>query len=336
MNKVILIAGKFNPGAVKLFQELCPQGFELDVFPDAEDRAKLEEKISRADYLFARGSLGVDAALLDHAGKLKMIQKWGVGYDRYDMELIGGRGIAFMNTAGGNAVQVAELTIGLLLAVYRRIVPAYLALQQGVSRKEELLPMCHVIDGKTIGVVGIGNIGRRVAAICRAFGAKVQYYDAYPLAKEAEEELGVTYSGLDELLATSDVVTLHVPLLPETKKMINRETLARMKPSAVLLNLGRDGLVDVDDLTDALQRGQIAGAGLDVLDLPGEAYATHPLMHMENVVVTPHIGGSTEEVLRNQVELCYKNVLGVDSGAYRDPRYFVNGKYLTHLAGEKL
>ena len=219
--KKIVVAGKYNEKAIELFQQLCPEGYCLDIVGVPED-AVLIEKTKDADVLFLRGRVNIPDELLENAKNLRLMQKWGAGFDQYDMAQIGRYNIPFMNCAGVNSVQVSEMTIALMLALYRRILPVSRDMKAGIWSKERYLPDCRTIHGKLVGVVGIGNIGRRVAKLVQAFGATVQYYDAFRLSEEVERENDFTYVSLEELLKTSDIVTLHVPLLPETRNRLVR------------------------------------------------------------------------------------------------------------------
>ena len=330
MMRKIVVAGIYNDKAVGLFKELCPAGYSLD-FVGVPEQDKLIEEVSDADYLFLRGRVELSDGLLAAAVKLKLIQKWGAGFDQYNMKQIGSYNIPFMNCAGINAVQVSEMTVALLLALYRRILPLNRDLGKGIWSKERYLPECHTIRGKCIGVVGIGNIGRSVARLLRAFGAEIQYFDARRLPKETEEKEELRYTDLETLYRTSDVITLHVPLVPETKYLINRETMAMMKPTAVIINAARGGVVNETDLYEALIRKTIAGAALDVLEQEEnlEAVAQNPLFTLDNTVITPHMGASTDVVLQAMVERCYENVKGVEEGRLTEPDCFQNGMYFT-------
>lgn len=327
--KKIVVAGKYNEKAIRLFQELCPEGYALK-FVGVPEQDRLIEETSDADFMFLRGRVEISDALLEQAKKLKLMQKWGAGFDQYDMAQIGRYNIPFMNCAGINAVQVSEMTVALLLALYRRILPLNRDLSRGIWSKERYLPECHTIHGKQIGIVGIGNIGRTAARLFRAFGARIQYYDARRLSPELEAAEELTYVDQETLLRTSDVITLHIPLLPETKYLINRDTLAMMKPSAVLINAARGGVVHEEDLYEALVNKVIAGAALDVLEHEEdlEAVAANPLFQLDNTVITPHMGASTDEVLQAMVERCFENVTGVDQGRIKDKNCFQNGAYL--------
>ena len=327
--KKIVVCGKYNPEAVDLLKSKCPEGFSLTFMPKQFPQEDFVREVSDADYLFVRGATPVDDDVLSHAKQLKLIMKWGVGFDQYNMEQIGSYNIPFQNNAGVNAVQVSELALTLTLALYRYLPVVIDKNRAGISCKEEYLPLCHTIHDKLVGIVGIGNIGRRVAKLMQGFGATVQYYDAFRLSPEKEAELGVQYVSLDELCRTSDIITLHVPLMEGTVHLIDEKCFSLMKRSTVLINTARGGVVDTKALIAALQEGRLAGAALDVVEAEYEANAPdNPLFQMENVIMTPHIGASTKEVTELQVNMFYDWTLRVDRGEITDKRIFVNGKYL--------
>lgn len=330
MNKIV-IAGKYNEKAIDLFKKMCPEGYELDIVGVPEQKV-LIEKTKDATALFLRGRVEISDQLLEEAKKLKIMQKWGAGFDQYDMEQIGRYNIPFMSCSGVNAVQVSEMTVALLLALYRRILPVSRDFKNGLWTKEKYLPECRTIHGKKIGVIGIGNIGRSTARLMKAFGATVQYYDTRRLPEVEEAQEGFVYVDLETLFRTSDVITLHVPLLPSTEHMINKVSLSTMKPDSVIINMARSGIVNEKDLYEALCAGTIAGAALDVIDNEEdmEQVLRNPLFKLDNVVITPHMGASTDEVLQSMIERCYGNMVGVVSGKITDRAAFANGKYFTN------
>ena len=329
--KKIVIAGKYNEKALELFQTLCPAGYQCEIVGTPSEE-KLMAVTRDAEFLFVRGKVPLSDRLLENAERLRLIQKWGTGFDQYDMAQISRYHIPFMNCAGVNAVQVSEMTIALILTLYRRILPVSQDMKHGIWSKERFLPECRTIHGKTVGIIGIGNIGRRVAKLVQAFGATVQYYDTFRLPVEEEQACHITYSDLTVLLKTSDIVTLHVPLLPSTENMINASALSAMKPSAVVINTARGEIVNEQDLYEALRNNEIAGAALDVLeDEEQQSEANNPLFTLSNVVITPHMGASTDEVLQAMVERCFENAVGVDQGTIKASAYG-NSRYLTQAS----
>ena len=232
----------------------------------------------------------VDDALLARVPGLKTISKFGVGLDSFDLAAMSRRGVKLAWTPGSNSRSVAELALLMALGLLRRLPEAQADLRAGTWRQ----PIGSTLSGKVFGLIGLGSVGRELVALLAPFGAKVLAHD--PFADRAFASAnGVALAALDELLAQSDVVSLHLPLSSATRGVINAARLSRMKPSAVLINTARGGLVDETSLLAALDAGRLAGAGLDCLahEPPADARLTsHP-----KVLATPHVGGSTEEAI---------------------------------------
>ena len=321
--KTIALYGTFSENMVSCLRQKCPEGFEFRVITQ-ENEAEL---LPGADYLINRAT-AVDVPVLDAAKGLKMLQKWGAGYDKIDVRAAGERGIPVAVCVGGNSMPVAELTVALMMSVLRNIQPMAERLRRGEWSRNEYAGKSYLLHGRTVGLLGIGNIAKKVAAILRGgFGCPVLYYDVFRLPEEQEVALGVRYAELDELLKRSDIVSIHVPLLESTAGMINKEKLALMKPTAFLINTARGGVVNEDDLIEALKAGTIAGAGLDT-------FAKEPLdpaselLTMDNVVATPHCGGNTIDNDINMAAICMENIAAYDASGDRSLRCFVNRDYL--------
>ena len=244
---------------------------------------------AQAEFLVP-GFAAVDEAMVARAPHLRMVQKWGIGIDAIDQDALRRRGIALGIASGCNAGPVAELATALMLAVYRRIPYVNHALREGRWPTPEMRETCFQITGKTVGLVGFGHIGRMLARRLAGFDARIVYFDPQRADASVETALKVEYQPLDELLAQSDIVSLHLPLTAATAKLIDATTIARMKDGAVLINTARGGLVDEAALYDALKSGKLRGAGLDAFD-PEPPRADHPLLSLEQVVATPHAGG---------------------------------------------
>jgi len=252
----------------------------------------------------------VDERLLANAPRLKIIARYGVGYDNVDVEACTRRGIYVTHTPGVLSHAVAELTIGLMLCLSRRLIHAdrYVRTEWANPKgaKRAGLPMGIDLYGKTLGIIGLGRIGYEVASRARAFGMKIIYYDIERKA-DAEKALNAQYVDLKTLLEISDFVSIHVPLTPQTKYLIGERELRLMKPTAYLINTSRGLVIDEEALCKALREGWIAGAGLDVFvkePLPLDS----PLVKMENVVLAPHIGTYTIETRRAMAMMCIINV----------------------------
>lgn len=268
---------------------------------------------------------GVDAMLVgeDHvtpkvlaaADNLKVISKNGVGTNQIDIEEATRCGVVVTNTPGANADAVADLTIGLILAAARRIPFAHNLTRQGEWEKV----IGTEIWEKTIGIVGVGRIGKGVAKRATGFRMKILGYDVYQ-DQEFARKVGLEYVTLDELIRQSDIVCLHVPLTPETEGMITREHLNMMKKNAYLVNVARGGVVSSSDLYDALTKGELAGAALDVFE--EEPPVGNPLLTLDNVVTTSHIGAFTHESMERMGTTAARNIIAVLKG--KRPGFVVN------------
>lgn len=278
---------------------------ELDLtFAQSYDAAEQLGLVENAEFLLP-GWAAVTEPMLQHAKKLRMIQKWGIGVDRIDVDAARRLSIPLAITAGSNAGPVAELAIALMLAIYRRVPYVDRAMRLGQWPKTEMRETCFQIAGKTVGLIGFGNIGRMVARRLSGFDARVIYFDARPADRDAELAVDATYAPLGELLQQSDIVSLHAPLTPETSRMINAASIASMKDAAVLINTARGELVDEQALYAALVSGKLRGAGLDAFD-PEPPRADNPLLALDQVVVTPHAGGGVFD----NVETVARHALG--------------------------
>lgn len=317
MGKVIALAGKITPAAKEMIQRQIGGEFEIVSIVSGDE----VDKIRHADYIVARG-FAMDEHMISLLGdEVKLIHRWGVGYDSIDIAAAGKRGIRVAVCAGMNAQPVAEMTVMLILAVYRRIFPISNGIRNGVWKSSDDVNKSYMVKGKTVGLIGLGNIGSIVAKILQGFGAKVQYYDKY--RSDREEELGLTYVSREELIATSDIVSLHIPLTEETRGSINRDTFQKMKKSAVLINTSRGAVVNQKDLYEALKNGEILGAGMDTfMNEPLEP--DNPLLQLDCFVATPHAGASTCDNDANMVGCILENIRRIDRGEPALPHCIVN------------
>jgi D-3-phosphoglycerate dehydrogenase len=248
--------------------------------------------LRQADALLCGNDLQVDDDLLDRAPKVKAIAKLGVGLDTVDVEAASRRGVVVFHTPGANNQAVADHTFALILSLARKIRYCDQSLRE--KRWEHTKIIGVEIWRKTIGIIGLGAIGRCVALRAKGFQMKIVACDPYWPAEFAAEQK-IEKLSLDELLKVSDIVTIHAPLTPENKELINAKTLGLMKPAAILINAARGGIVSETDLHQALKAGQIAGAGLDVFEQ--EPPDDSPLLELENVVLTPHTAAFTHEAM---------------------------------------
>jgi D-3-phosphoglycerate dehydrogenase / 2-oxoglutarate reductase len=260
--------------------------------------------VSDAEFLFVMGA-PVTADILAAATHLRFIQKLGAGVDKIDLKICAEKGIAVARLAGGNAIPVAEHTLLLILATLRRLPAVDRRTRAGEWLKEESRGVNRQLHGKRVGLVGLGAIGKELAKLLKGFEAEIVYFDPGVSPADVEQKLGVRHLSLDELLATSDIVSLHLPLMPETAGLISKEKIDRMKPGAVLVNCARGGLVDEAALAAALTEGRLFGAGLDAF--AKEPPAGSPLLSMEETVVTPHFAGATIDNFSSVIERAVSN-----------------------------
>jgi D-3-phosphoglycerate dehydrogenase len=269
--------------------ELLGAGHEVDERLGL-DPAALREAVAAYDALVVRSQVQVDDALIAAGSRLRVIGRAGVGLDNIDVAAARQRGIAVVNAPGGNTLAAAEHTLGLLLAVARHIPAADASTRAGEWARARFGGT--QLAGKTLGVIGLGRIGLAVAQRGQAFGMRVLASDPY-VNPELAERHGIELVTLADLLASSDVVTLHVPLSGETTHLLDRAAIATLRPGAIVLNVARGGVVDEAALAEALRDGRLAGAGIDVFE--HEPPAGSPLLTAPNVVLTPHIAASTAE-----------------------------------------
>jgi D-3-phosphoglycerate dehydrogenase len=282
----IVLAEKVSPATLAVFS--AEPGWDVkthDQLPDG-----LAAALADTDALVVRSAVQVDDALMEKAPKLRVIGRAGVGVDNIDAEAATRRGIVVMNTPGANAVAVAELTIGLMLALARKLPAANVSMHAGKWEKKNLQGA--ELRGKTLGILGLGRVGLEVAKRARGFGLDILGSDPFVSAAVAREN-GIKLVTLDELIAGSDYLTLHVGLTPQTTGIINAKTLAKMKKGARIINCARGELIEDDALIAALKSGQVAGAALDVFTV--EPPKESPYFGLDNVILTPHIAGSTGE-----------------------------------------
>jgi D-3-phosphoglycerate dehydrogenase/(S)-sulfolactate dehydrogenase len=283
----VLVSDDLSSEAVRILKDA---GLEVDVKVGLKPDA-LEAIVGEYDGLAVRSATKVTAKLLEKAVRLKVIGRAGVGVDNVDLDAATRRGVVVMNTPGGSAVTVAELALAMILSLYRHVPAATASVKAGKWDKKRF--QGREIAGKTLGVVGIGNIGSVLVERALAMRMRVVAYDPF-ITPEAAGKLGAELVDLDRLWREADVISLHVPLTDQTRNLVNAATLAKMKKGAILVNCARGGVVDEKALAEALASGQIGGAALDVFEKEPPA-ADHPLFKQDAFVCTPHIGASTEE-----------------------------------------
>jgi phosphoglycerate dehydrogenase-like enzyme len=267
--------------------------------------------IRDADIVFVMAA-PMPKELLTEARRLRLIQKLGAGLDKIDLDFCRERGIGVARLQAGNSIPVAEHTILLMLATYRQLPQLDRRTRAGNWSKEDARGTHRSLQHKTVGLVGFGAIGKEVAKRLRAFNVDILYYDPIRVAADVEPSLGVTYADLDTLVREADIVSLHLPLMPQTKNIIDAKRIASMKKGAVLINCARGGLVDEAALTEALKAGRLLGAGIDAFSQ--EPPVGNPLLALDNTVVTPHLAGATLDNFANVVARSVDNAKAVLRG----------------------
>jgi phosphoglycerate dehydrogenase-like enzyme len=307
------------PTILNRLQASTPPGFELVVAgPEPAERRRL---LKEADYLLTwSGPVGTE--LLDSAERVKLVQKVGQGVDNIDLAAARARGIPVCNAGGANTTSVAEHTILLMLSVYRRITALQNDVKGGSWPKWEYREVSREISGRNVGLIGLGNIGRKVAQRLGGWECQVAFNDIVDVPEDARHRLNVSPMGLDNLLRWADIVSLHVYLDEATRGLIGAAELALMRPSAILINTSRGEVVDEGALIAALDQGRLFGAGLDVMHRePPDP--RNPLLAMDNVVVTSHIAAGTWDSLERTIRWAMANCARVERGEW--PEFVQNG-----------
>jgi D-3-phosphoglycerate dehydrogenase len=288
MSYHILVPDSVHQTAVQILQSA--DGFKITA-PGQMSRAETLAAIADADGLIIRSATKADAELIQAAPRLKIIARAGVGVDNVDIEAANRRGVVVVNTPEGNTIATAEFTFGLILALARHIPQGFASMNAGKWDRKSFMGV--ELRGKTLGIVGFGRIGRAVARRALAFDMTVITHDPY-IPLDIAEDFGVRLVALDELFRQSDFITLHSLITPETREMINRDSLARMRKGVRIINAARGALVNEADLAEAIQSGHVAGVAVDVYTQEPPP-AGHPLIGLPGVIHTPHLAASTEE-----------------------------------------
>jgi len=309
----IVLYPRVAPDVLDVAERLLPPGFTLKMVDPSVGPAGLAAALAEADFLM--GFIGPLPAEAWRAAKsLRLIQLLSAGYDNLQIDQARQLRIPAATNGGANAISVAEHAVMLMLALYRRLPQFDRDVRQGKWRSAARgETRYHELGGKRVGLIGMGMIGRQVAKRLRGFDVDLWYYDVRRLAPEEEAQLGATFAAFDDLISSVDVLSLHLPLLPETRGIIGEKELSAMRPGSVLINTARGELVDEPALVKALQAGPLAGAGLDVFAQEPPP-ADHPLFSMENVVLTPHSAGPTWESWPRRFANGYANVQRVARG----------------------
>lgn len=305
MNKHnVVVIGKLNPLVIEKLEEKC--NIKQWGKPERIPQEKLYEWMEEAEGFISSGDIHVNDELLSHAPKLRVIAQSSVGYDNVDIEACTKRSIPFGNTPGVLVEAVADLAFGLLLTSARRIHEGWNFVQAGNWTVGNRLPFGVDLYGKTLGIVGMGSIGKAVVKRAQASGMRVIYHNRKQRADD--EQTGAMFVSFDQLLAESDFIVVLVPLSAATRHLFGKEQFAKMKSTAYFVNVSRGAVVDTEALYNALRDNEIAYAAVDVID-PEPINADHPLLTLRNIFITPHIGSATIETRAKMAELTAENLL---------------------------
>lgn len=314
--------GKYSADALIKIKKQLPEGLTITEVHKYEEFYKLEH----ADYIILR-TLKLEGNVINNLKQTRLIHRWGSGYDSVDIETAGKRGIPVLVALGVNAVAVAEHCILLMLSLYRHIVVINNMMIQGIWDRQIFIDQSFLMKGKTLGLIGCGNVGKLVAEKVQAFGVRTIYYDVFRLPLDLEQKLGIQFVSLDELYSTSNIISIHVPAMESTIGMIGRKQFEMMKPSTILINTARGSIINEPDLIEALQNKRLFGAGLDSFEtepLPKDS----PLLLLDNVILTPHIAGNTRDINDEMINCVLKNIMKSYNGEELPHRMVVNSQYI--------
>ena len=287
LNQSVLICDQVNPILKEILEK---NGLKVTYEPEITPE-QLAEKIANYEVIVVRSRTKIVKELVEKAGKCKIIARVGGGLDNIDQDAAKVKNIRVINAVEGAITAVAELVVGLMLSMAREIPRADREIRNGNWIKKEM--MGSELKGKYLGIIGLGNIGKRLGRLARALNMNIIGYDIVPIDEEFSKEVGLMKADLDTLLASSDYVSFHVPLLDSTKHMINAEKLGLMKKTAHIVNTSRGGVIDEEALYNALKDGNLASAALDVFEV--EPATGNKLVNLPNFIATPHIGAQTKE-----------------------------------------
>ena len=315
----VALVGEYPAKTFKMLSGMLPVE-KFNIF--AVDTQEKYDVLTDADIIILRVFKASEEVMMRNSN-LKMIMRWGVGFDTVDIEAAGKRGIIVTNTPGANAFAVSELTVLLMLAVGRKLLCHTDCLRKGKWSKNTFLNQTSSLYNKLVGIIGGGNIGRQVAQKVQAFGARVQYFDTIKLPAETEDKFNMKYVSIEEIITTSDIITLHVPLMDSTRHMLGKKQFASMKQGAIVINVARGGLVDDNALLVAVQSGNLAGAGIDCVEHE-PLLAENPMLHNPNIIITPHVGGGASGIEFVIVPMLEQNIMN-----------FVENKAVSHIVNSE-
>jgi phosphoglycerate dehydrogenase-like enzyme len=310
---LILHTARYTGIPWEILKSVVPEGFDVKTLDELSYDCLLRQAVD-AVYLLVSGRLSIDEGVIAAAKHLKMVQRTGVGTEMLDVEAIKSHGIPVYVNAGVNAQSVAEHTLTLMLAALKRLPQINAQTHNGVWKKQQVGVTTHELKGKTVGLVGMGNIGRLVAAMLQTFGARVIYTDVFRQKEEVEANLRLTYcESFEAMLPQCDILSFHCPLTMENSEMLNKESLAKMKQGAIVVNTARGKLINPDDLYDVLKSEHLSAAALDT-HYEEPLKEGYKLAELDNVILTPHIGGLSYEAFHQMMKDAVGNIFAFEEG----------------------
>lgn len=311
----ILHTARYTGIPWEILKSVVPDGFTVETLEELSYECLLRQAVD-ADYLLVSGRLPIDEGVLSAAIHLKMIQRTGVGTEMLDVEAIKKHHIPVYVNAGVNAHSVAEHTLSLMLACLKRLPQINKQTHEGVWKKQQVGVTTHELKGKTVALVGMGNIGRLVAGMLQPFGANVIYTDVVRQNAETEKHLGLAYyDSFEAMLPEADILSFHCPLTPENTEILNSRTLAVLKRCAIVVNTARGKLINPVDLYETLKSGHLYAAALDT-HYEEPMKDDYRLAELDNVILTPHIGGLSYETFHAMMTGAVENILAFERGEY--------------------
>ena len=308
----ILHTARYTGIPWEILKNVVPEGFDVKTLDELNYDCLVREAVN-ADYLLVSGRLPIDEGVLSAAKHLKMIQRTGVGTEMLDVEAIKQHGIPVYVNAGVNAQSVAEHTLTLILSCLKRLPQINQQTHQGVWKKQQVGVTTRELKGKTVALVGMGNIGRLVAQMLQAFGANIIYTDIARQSAETEQRLGLAYyDSFDAMLPMADILSFHCPLVKENTDILNQRTLSLMKQGAIVVNTARGKLINPDDLYVALKSGRLSSAALDT-HYEEPIKEGYKLAELDNIILTPHIGGLSYEAFQSMMVGAMENIAAFEA-----------------------
>lgn len=314
--RTVLLTNKYSGLPLEIVRGQVAPGFELRFLSEQTQNALLNEA-SDVDYILAGGRLKITREVLEKAGRLKMIQRSGVGLDALDLDAIKERKIPLYVNQGVNAESVAEHALLLMLACLRKLPGINQKTKSGIWKKQEQGVQTAELRGKTVGIIGMGHIAQTLVGLLKPFHTKILYTNLFQMSEEFESDNNAHFVSLTELLENSDIITIHCALTPETRNLINFEAIHQMKDGAILINTARGEIVDLSATTDALKSGKFAYVAFDV-HAREPIPENYPLKGIDNVILTPHIAGITFDSFRAMMHDAFRNIECFESGNLED------------------